>query len=489
MKRYSLIGLLLLLLATSTDIFCLKNRSSQSFMFTRPAYYNIAASQAFWHNIIYCNPPEIATSWQFITFYQKSSDNPNSNKSHRISEYFLLPGRYQLSVKGDSLVTQVGQERDIRAEWLQLPSNFNGTFTLFPEQKQIAFLADVKQDFKSCFEPDGLLGNLWFGMSTAITSVDNDLHLRQDTIMTASNQTIYGSLTRPELLFGKFYSKSSSLGFAEIRFKLGTELIFRDDFQVNVHSYVMIPLAEKQNNAQIFEAIRGFNGHLGLGTVVNLQMPLSCRESSYLLSLYLDIENIFLFQNKQFRSVDIMDKPWSRYLLLNRIDGTPNIPAINVLTQKFKVHPFNFVDVSTGLRFKQGRFEAECGYSLWAHGTEKLKLHSKFKEEYGIAAKPGDLTPEGKPATASKSTISHQAETDMNAKGEFIFVPIQENDLDLHSGASQETMVHRFNMALGFSQRAECGNGFFGFGAYGEFPQNNAALVQWGFWVKLGAAF
>ena len=160
MKQHSLIGLLVAFLMIFSDAICLKNNSNQSFMFTKPAYYNVTASQAFWHNIIYCNPPEMATSFQFINFYQASSDNPNTNKSHKISQYFLMKDRYQLSVKGDDLVTQVGQERDIRAEWLQLPSDFNGTFSLFPEQKQIAFVADVKQDFRYCFDKNGFLGNM-----------------------------------------------------------------------------------------------------------------------------------------------------------------------------------------------------------------------------------------------------------------------------------------------------------------------------------------
>ena len=328
-------------------------------------------------------------------------------------------------------------------------------------------------------------------MSTAITSVDNNLHLKQDTISTstANPQTILGSLRRPELVFGKFYGKSCSIGFAELRFKLGTELIFRDDFQVNVHSYVLIPLAQKQDNTQLFEAIRGFNGHLGFGSVVNFQIPITCRDSCYSIAFYLDLENVFLFENRQFRSLEILGKPWSRFLLLNSKDGVPNIPAINVLTQQMKVHPYNFLDLSTGFRFKNGMLDAEVGYGLWAHGTEKLKFRRKFPAIYGIAAKPGDLTKEGLPATASRSTISHLAETDKDTDGNFIFVPIHENELDFCSGASRETLVHRFNVALGLSQRGDCSNGFFGVGAYGEFPQNNAALVQWGFWAKFGAAF
>ncbi len=464
----------------------IKNHYSQTNIFTRPAYFNIQAWQAFWHNIIYCNPENLNTSAQVMMFYQKSSDNAATKKNQKISEYFLMKDRYFLTVKGDLVGTST--IRDIRAEWLQLPNDFTGTFSLFPEQKQIAFVIDIKQNLRGCFQCS-LLEYFWLGFSAVVTSVDNDLNLTQD-VPNNQKPTIIDALRRPNLTYGKFYGKSSTAGFSELRFKFGTEFNFRDECQVNAHTYLLFPLAENPNPNVIFPAFRGFGNHFGLGTVVDFQIPLNCRKSPYLFALNFDIEMLYLFRNKQLRSMDLRNKPWSRFLLLNRFDGTiTNIPAINVLTRKVKVDPYYMIDLSAGFRFRQNNFEAEVGYGLWAHSDERIRLDDCFLSEWGIAAKPGDLTTDGIPATASESTIATLAKTDKDEHGNFIFVPIQENQIDLYSGGSRGTITHRVNIALGYTLRGKCNNGFIGIGGFFEIPQNNCALQQWGFWAKIGSTF
>jgi len=483
--------LFLCLIIIPINIFGLPIQSSQTFMLTKPAYFNIEAYNAFWHNTAYedeCKP----MAFQLITYFQKSSTNKHKKKGRQFSEYFLMKDRSQLSVKGDDFIHE--HNRDIRAEWLTLPSNFNGTFTLFPEQQQVAFMADFKYELKThfagtCFE------NFFIGASTAFVSVKNKLNLKQDIVSTQDDQTIFGALNRPDIAFNKFFNKTENTGFADLRFKLGTRFLFRDDIQVYYHSYVLFPLSSDTNAQKFFQAIRGFNDHIGIGTVVNIQIPLSYTCENYLFAFCLDIEDVFLFQNHESRTIDLFGKPWSRYLLLNKRDGTTNIPAINVLTQKFKVQSYNIIDISSGFRFQTGCIEAEITYGLWAHGHERLRDKddkNRCKEichQYGIAAKEGEFTPSGIPATASRSTIAFQAATDKDAQGNNIFVPITNFDLDFHSGASQSALVNRINGAIGYHFHGNKSDAFVGAGGFVEVSQNNAALNQWGVWFKLGAAF
>jgi len=482
------IFLFLFILFLPQAIFALKNRSSQSFMFTRPCHQNIPAYQAFWHNIIYDNPAEKPNSVQTLLFYQKSSEIAETHKGEQLSEYFLLRNRSVLTVQGDAIGNP---NRDVRAEWLGLPSTFNGTFTVFPQQKQAGIFIDVKHDLKEQFNTE-LLENAWLGASISAMTVDNNLHIHQTTMPTSTNNcSIAAALSEPRIHFNQFLPKTRSSGFTDFRLTLGSQFMFRDDMQLNILSYLLIPLASQQSGRILFEAIRGFNGHIGLGFNADFQIPLTDSDSTYLIAFYLDAEDLFLLKKNEIRSIDLRNKEWSRFLLLNKRDGTQvNVPAINVLlTQKVQVKPYNIADISTGFRFKQGWLDIEVGYALWIHGNETLRLKKPFSKDWGIAAAPGEVTPEGLPATASMSTIAQQAAPDKDANGNNTFIAIEANDLFLRSGASRSSYTNRIHLAVGASDRGMCTNGMFGFGGFYEFPQNNGALQQFGFWAKLGVAF
>lgn len=474
MKRYLLLPLLLVTFNT----FCIKNRYSQTIMFTRPCYFDLHADQAAWHNIIYCNEPCKSSSFQVIAFYQKSFEQSSTKKSRKLSEYFLMRDKHELTVKGSA----VDSKRDILADWLRLPSDFDGSFTIFPEQKQAGFTVDYKQDLKSYSCPDSFWNNFWVGASISFASVENHLNFKEESNysrMKPSNP-IYDSLNRNELEFGKFKNRSESTGFSEIRAKLGTEYLSKSDFQINTHSYVMFPLISKPTGKEIFEAIRGFNGHLGLGTVLNFQIPLTNEDAPCLIALYLDVEGLYLFRNKQHRTFEIRNKPFSRFMLLiNKDDlGTKPVPAVNILTQKVKVSPYIFVDLSTGFRFKLCNWEGEVGYELFAHPDEKVKFHKKFPKGWGIANAVDIAT-----ASADDSIISEIAPADPQ------FIDIPKNHLNKRTAQARAAITHQANAEIGYTFRGNCCNGLFALGGFAEFAQNNAALSNWGFWGKFGITF
>lgn len=477
----------LTLLGFTLNLFPLKNRTSQSFMFTKPVTQNVPVKQVFWHNLAYGSHADKINNFQVVAIFQKSSDNRCSKKSRKISEYFLLKDRSSLVVSGDDFNKF---KRDVRAEWLDLPSDFKGEFTLFPEQRQVGGYLDIKYDLKKIL-PDSFFEFCWVGATLSISSIKNELNLKEE--INSGAGSIIKQLQRDNLEFGKFKPCSKTTGFSDFKLIIGTEYNVENGFQANVDAYFLFPLAKKQNGRQLFQAFRGYNGHLGYGNSVNLQFPLSEKCSDYLFALYFEAESLYLFENHQYRSVDLDCKPWSRFLLLNSIDGRTNIPAINVLTYKFKVKPYNLVDLSAGFRYIKGAFEIEAGYALWTHGREHIELEDRdcciTNLPYGIAAAPGQFTPEGLPATASLSDINKQGPTDKDKNENNIFVPIQLNDLNLKSGESQTTLVNRFHFALGGSNENFTYGTLYGLGFFYEIPQNNAALQQWGVWAKLGMNF
>jgi hypothetical protein len=174
---------------------------------------------------------------------------------------------------------------------------------------------------------------------------------------------------------------------------------------------------------------------------------------------------------------------------LNKNDGTKNISAINVLSPRCKVNPFNFMDLTAGFRLQTHGLEVEVGYNLWAHGDEQIELEKPFPNDYGIAG-DGTLVPGTNiGATSSNSTINNLAPIDRDSNGQPTFVPIHEYDLDFKSAGARGALVHRAYASLGYWIYIGTGSIFLGSAAYVEISQKNTALSNVGFWAKLGGSF
>lgn len=470
-------------------------KMGQSFMFPRPVYQNIAAQQSsFWHDAVYEKFGLFLHSMQIVPLYQKSYG------SGAQARYFLINHHNTLVVKGDDVrgaspftdLSDTGRVRDVRAEWIGLPGDFLGTFSLLPEQKQAGVWIEFNQDLKKLLNIE-MLSTLWLGFACVFQHVENNLNVGQTRISTEPPtfpKTTIEAFNRTTMCYGKIPpGNRKKNAFAELFFKLGSNFMARDGFQIGAYSILMFPTYGHQNPEFMFDPMIGHNRFFGLGTGVNFQLPLNRDIECQLISLFFNIENLFYLRNFQKRSFDLRLKPWSRYMLLNGQDGQKNIPAINILTRKAKVQPFNFMDMSIGFRFQKSSVEFEIGYNLWAHGDEQLTLKKPFpKDKYGIAAAPGIVLPGTNiGATASKSTIQIQAEPDRDIFGELVFIPITERDLDMLSAAARACVAHRAHIAFGYVYDQESVAFYGGFGGFIEIPQRNTGLSNGGAWAKLGA--
>src|SRR3990167_2861861 len=117
MKRSIIFFLFLIIIFT--EAFGIKNRFSETFMFTRPCYERLTAYEAFWQNMTFYQDCFPHSNMQAIAFYQNSINKRND----QFRQYFLMRDKDELVVRGDD-ITLI--DRDIRAEWLQLPANYNG---------------------------------------------------------------------------------------------------------------------------------------------------------------------------------------------------------------------------------------------------------------------------------------------------------------------------------------------------------------------------
>jgi hypothetical protein len=447
-------------------------KTAQIFMMTRPFHRNLAAQWATgWRDCVYEKHGKHLASLQALGIYQKSQE------ACKFAAYFLFNHLSSLVVKGDAAFQPT--LRDVRAEWLGLPDNFSGIFSINPAQTQGGVWLEYNQDLKkytnrSFFEP------FWFSLALPIQFIQNDVRATQTNVQNPgpNNQDLISAFDQGIWKFARFSpTAQKKTGVSELLAKLGCTFLSRDGIHVGLYSLFLVPLSGGQRAQFVFDPFLGYNGHFGFGIGANFQLPLNDDTDCKLLALFFDIENIYLARRGQHRTFDLIFKPWSRYLLFNKIDGTSNIPGPNVLTLKTTVHPYNFVDLTAGFRCNIASFDVEIGYNLWAHGNEKVELDQPFPDGiYGIAGS----TPF---TTSSASTISNKAPDDP------IFVPITINDLNFITPQARAAVVNRVHVALGTLINRCDFIAFAGIGTFYEFPTRNTALSNWGLWLKAGGTF
>ncbi len=469
---------------TCTEVFgycpltCLPNRS---FMWTRPVYRNLGVQKPLWQDFVFncCQTGAL----QVAPIYQQSF------KSRDLSRYFLFNNQLHLLVKGDD-VTANPYSRDVRAEWLGLPSDFTGSFSLHPRQKQFGLWIEGMLPLGALFENE-FFDCFWVGLAIPYQVIENDINPSETPPINPSPtfpRNIVEALSNPAYLFGKFNGKMTRKSFAEIDLKFGTNLLNRDYFQIGMYSMLVVPLQGSARQEFVFSPYIGNNGHFGYGTGVTFKLPLVCDVECQLFSFFAYLENIYFFRNHQKRVFDLIEKPWSRYLLLNSKQGGTNIPAINILTRNVRARCYNMLDLLTGFDWEIGNVEVEVAYGLWARGREQHKLDDCFPENFGIAGQ-GPTGETGVPPTASRSDINHQAANDVDFFGNPVFIPIHIQDLDMDSGAARGALCSRFHFTVGYTYSDEVLSGIIGIGGFVEISQYETAISNWGIWGKIGVSF
>ncbi len=467
---------------------------AHSFMFTRPAYYNLSMIQALWHDFFLDKKKCALASIQVIGFYQQSKEDDDTKR------YFLpRPCSIEVLIAGDD-VEQDFFIRDVRAEWLNLPSTFRGILTINPKQKQAGAMIQYNQDFKNFF-CSRILENAWFTISVPLVYVQNEFNPKQSDITGATDTTkdidqpydILEAFNQPEWCYDRFpIHKRSTFGIAELRIDLGSTYVFKNQEYDQMAYYTMItfPITDKQDPRFIFSPFAGNNQHFGYGGGILTQFLLNRNPERCAWSFFANLEAIWLFHNREKRTFDLINKPWSRFMLFTHKNSPPGttLPGVNVLTQSVKTTPMGIFDFSAGWRLQIETVNIDLSYNLWGHGREKISLHKDCCmldfTQYGIAGK-GTIISQGKEvaASANDSTIQQQAYDDLT------FITIDPLDIDLRSGASAGTLNQKVQIAIGTESKDRPIESFFGVGFCFDFPYKNSALKVWSLWLKGGASF
>lgn len=468
------ISIVLLLCSSYLNAEIKLEKTGQSFLFTKPIFTNLPAKISFWHDSWF--DIEKKNAFQVMTSHQ------NSFESKDLKKYFLMKNRDALIIRGDG---NAGTDpvTDVRAEWLGLPTNFQGTLNIKPEQKQLCFSLNGRRAFN--FTENSFFRNMWGFFELPVVFVKNNMNFAQDLVSNAAatTNTVYdieSAFNNPAWNYQKIkttHDDKTQIG--EVRVGFGKTFLSDGRAHVVSYSALSIPTTQKQNNEYMFSPQAGFNGQAAFISGASFQLPLTRKTDTNDVCLFLDFENTFLLRNEQYRTFDLKNKEWSRFLPLREKDQTTDVttPGVNILTQKVRISSYSLINASGGVRFHVGKSEAEIGLSAWGHNDERLKLETPWEENYGIAGTTTNTT-------ASVSTIKTQAANDA------AFTPIKETDINFDSGSSLSTVIYRLHVSIGGRGRGENNNGLFGCGFFVETPRNKTkAFSQWGLWGKIGGAF
>lgn len=493
MKKF----LLLIALCLTASLQAINDYTNQTFLFPKEIFGSYGMEQASWHNIVY-NKYSRGAALQAYAYAQTTIPDQNS------SQYFLFDYLDQLVVQSDATNYDVETfTRNILGAWIGLEGSqpFIGSFTLTPKQSQYGITLAFSQDLSKYLNV-AYLRNTSLTISLPIVHIKNQLVYQgnsqilqafqgQNTIA-EQDPDLYNNLNEPwqYLMFNDQVQQATQL--SDLKIQSASKYESDDDVQVATTSFLIFPLGKSVDNQYLFQPAFNYNGHIVFGAGITFQFPLlRSQDRLTRLCFYTGLENKFLFGNNQERTMDIIGKPYSRYMQLYDRYQNGIVPAVNALTRNCFVEPFNLVNFIAGLRYKHKESIGEIGYEMWGHDTEKITINNTnlwTDNRYGIANINGNGILDANNTgiqTASGSTINYVV-PDTTETGN---VYIRTKDLNLLTAAARAALVHRAYMSLGYGHKTETIDFIANLGLFMEVVQNNAAFSNWGGWLKAGCTF
>src|ERR1700733_370154 len=191
----------------------------------------------------------------------------------------------------------------------------------------------------------------------------------------------------------------SKTRLSDIQFAFGWNFLQGDDHHFGLNIRGAAPTGNRPTGEFLFEPLVG-NGHhweLGLGVTSHYLLvvdPCKCRTVGF----YFDANLTHLFTAHQKRTFDLIDKPMSRYMLIERMgipvsnlfisttQGTamgavaPSTQFQDIYTPLANFSTFDVnvtiaaqIDVTAMIDISWGAWDINFGYNFWARTCEKIK--------------------------------------------------------------------------------------------------------------------
>ena len=187
---------------------------------------------------------------------------------------------------------------------------------------------------------------------------------------------------------------------ADFRAVIGYDIVHKDNFIFGFQGLITGPTGNRPEGEFLFEPIIGSGHHWELGGSLRFHaMPWKSEDEEKEIIFSADLSLMHLFASKQRRTFDLKGKPFSRYMLAERL-GTPlnnNLkgngtapsaqfqnefaPIANLSNVGVEVSATIQAELTAMLTFVCDHFSWDVGYNFWARTCENLKLRGPHEFE------------------------------------------------------------------------------------------------------------
>lgn len=499
--------------------------SGRSFFSVRPPYQSSMPERlTLYRNRAYERCEGWGAALQIVPFGGRSTNNKD------LGNYFMFHDKSELNVLADNTATDTNPAthpalRDVNPAHFGIVSTdsiFSSHFKIAPKHSFYGVGVTYQHHF-------GCEDRYWVEVSTPImqvknnvvideeitTAVDNpdldvDVAAEVNTSMaeafTGVHKLVYVNnagdvVVSPNGIgwnYGKINGSHKKTGLADIELKLGYDTINEETCFLGGYVGLVLPTGTRPKGEYVFEPILGERRHFGFLLGIAAQFELWCGCDSTIRWVF-DGNSRYLLSNRQTRSFDVKDKPWSRYMMVyaNHAAAVAEAPTegINIFTHQVNVKPRFQYNLNSGLIYNHCNFEGEIGYNFWARQAECVKLACNPWIEGPAFA---NLTDQGRTTTGLINRAINIGEnfggpTAPNASvngtdaATYADLQITADDLDLDSAAHPCAMSHIIYLSGGYKFDDFCGCSFpmvLGLGGSYEFSGENTALNRFTIWGK-----
>lgn len=327
------------------------------------------------------------------------------------------------------------------------------------------------------------------GGSDGLVGLDGTVHVANMTQAFQQSTWLYGKID------GKCRYK---WGLADVEVALGWGTYWGDCSYLNGYLGFLAPTGTKvnqKNAAYVFSPVVGNNHHWALifGSYYGFDV---WHHNEHEIDMAASAHGRVLFKNKQWRSLDLKDKDWSRYAEVYTFAQATQAAAatapsnqdigssgINFFTQCLEINPRWTADFNTAVLYKHCNWNVELGYNFFVRHAEGAKL-CKWTPQ--IAQK--DVIGAGNVNIAR--TINKHFRFDALSVAGFNEAQIQKSDLNLDSATHPAVLTNLVYASLGYNWSCWCDTPMFAsLGGSYEFSTINTTIDRWTVWGKLGVSF
>lgn len=374
---------------------------------------------------------------------------------------------------------------------------FESTLTMKPEHSCFGITFQSMHHFLKNDEK-----SLWLYILIPLQRVKNEVHFSEQVINSGGNNvpkgyvgTVTAALRGKPVFggktfrYGKIGCDTTKSGIADIQILLGSQVVNTNHCFLNYTIGATFPTGTTPCAEFIFEPIIGNNHHFAAhgGFYSGFQLTSSIHSSLWFITETL---LTYSFKNSQLRSLDLINKDWSRYMWVyptkDAVPFNDIAPGINFLTQNVHVRPGFCQTSNLYLMFNHKQTSLSLGYSAHIRQTERISLAHPWQEGVGLVGfNRLDISNNGIALTQSKSSPNIFV-PDLNDRnsGEFIFKPIKENELNLASAATPGALIHTLSGSLHVICGAQS-NGLWSLGGSYEFCKEVGSVNRWSIWTGI----